>query len=284
MSDGLALRAGSQRRRAPKREASLRTKLAWGKQYHLKALSRALDVLDCFPEDAARLSLREIARLTRTPESSLYRILLTLQHRGYVRQHPDGTYQQPERLLVGRLHERGEVLRVLARPHLRTLAARFDETASLACLFHDLVRVLDTVETFHEIRMTNKVGRVLPPHCSSLGKAITAFQTSEHINHMLEVYGLFRRTERTIVDRTALLAEFEEITQKGVAFDREETVTGGFCIGVPIATVAGEVFAAVSVSTPLVRMTPKRQAEIERAVVQTALLIGQDLRKSTRAR
>ncbi|MCS7025074.1 MAG: IclR family transcriptional regulator [Bryobacteraceae bacterium] len=281
MSDGLALQEGVlRRRRKPKREKALRGRAGRGKLYLVKALSRALDVLDCFPEDKARLSLREIADRTAAPESSLYRILMTLEHRGYVRLRPDGTYEQPERLLVGRLYERAERLRELARPHLTRLAARFDETASLAYLFSDVIRVLDTVETFHEIRMTNTVGRVLPPHCSSLGKAITAFQTSDQMQRMLEVYGLFKRTEKTITDRAILLEEYEKIAKQGVAYDREETVVGGFCVGAPVATLGGHVFAAVSVSAPLARMAPRRQAEVERAVVETAQLIARDFRKS----
>jgi DNA-binding IclR family transcriptional regulator len=267
------------RRRRPKRETAEEGKSVWGEQYHLKAIGRALDVLECFEDDTTCLSLKELSKISKLPESSLFRILLTLENRGYLLQNADGSYRLPPKLLYGRLHERAETLRAVARPYLQKLAARFDETASLACLFGDQVRVLDTVETFQEIRMGNKPGRVLPPHCSSLGKAITAFQPPELVNRMLEVYGLFRRTERTIVERQVLLAEFDLIRQQGRAYDREETVMGGFCIGAPIAHPPGHVFAAISVSTPLVRMSPEREAEIIQALGETAELISSDLWK-----
>jgi len=243
-----------------------------GEQYHLKAITRTLDVLECFSDERPNLSLKEIGELVDLPESSLFRILLTLESRGYLKQNSDGSYCLPPKLLFGKLYERAERARILVRPFLQQLASRFDETASLAYLYGDRIQALDTVETFHEIRMTNKPGRVLPPHCSSLGKAITAFQEPALINRILETYGLYRRTERTVVDRQALLAEFEEVRKRGYAVDREETVVGGVCIGAAITANGHPVSLAISVSTPLVRMSPAREEEITAAVLETARL------------
>jgi len=260
-----------QRRRRPKHApAGPGHARGSGEQYHQKAIARALDVLECFTDESPDLNLKDIARLVELPESSLFRILLTLENRGYLTQNSDGSYSLPPKLLLGRLQERAERLRQLVRPFLQKLASRSDETASTAYLFRDHILALDTVDTFHEIRMTNKPGRVLPPHCSSLGKAITAFQEPPLIDRLLENYGLYRRTEKTIVDRQALLSELQEIRRRGFAVDREETVTGGVCIGAPITVDGMHVSAALSVSTPLVRMTAAREQEITEAVVQTA--------------
>jgi IclR family acetate operon transcriptional repressor len=90
------------------------------------------------------------------------------------------------------------------------------------------------------------------------------------MDRLLEVYGLSRRTDRTIVERLSLLAEFERIRASGVAFDREESVVGGICIGAAIRPARAPVVAAISVSTPVVRMTPERESEIVEAVTQAA--------------
>jgi len=203
------------------------------------------------------------------PESSLFRILVTLEARGYLEQNPDGSYQLAPKMLFGRLHDRAERLRQVARPYLQRLATRFDETASLAYLFVDKIQALDTVESLQTIRFTNTPGRVLPPHCSSLGKAITAFQPLDRMERILEVYGLFRRTEKSITDRRALLAEFEEIRRSGYACDREESVPGGICFGAPVRAGDAPVVASVSISVPVVRLTPEREAEMIEAVRQT---------------
>jgi len=80
------------------------------------------------------------------------------------------------------------------RPELERLTRRFNETASMAYLYDDRIHVLDSIETFHEIRISNRIGRVLPPHCSAMGKAITAFQDRALAEQIVEVYGLSRRT------------------------------------------------------------------------------------------
>lgn len=269
-----------QRRRRPKHTMAAEGPKRSGEQYHLKAIARALDVLECFSDERPNLNLKEIGRVMALPESSLFRILLTLESRGYLKQNADGSYTLPARLLFGKLQERADRVRQVVRPHLQKLASRFDETASLAYLYGDRVQALDTVETFHAIRMTNKPGRVLPPHCSSLGKAITAFQEPALVDRILETYGLYGRTEKTIVDRQSLLAEFAEIRRRGYAVDREETVAGGVCVGAAIAVDGSPVTTALSVSTPLVRMNKVREQEIIQAVLETSRVAAQDLRRS----
>lgn len=262
--------SAAQRRRRPKTRPVASSGGRDSSNYQLKSVSRTLDVLDIFTDDRPELTLRNLSKLIRMPESSLFRILLTLKSRGYLIQAADGAYSLAPKLLLGRTYERAERVRQIVRPLLEDLASRFDETASAAYLFDDRIQVLDTIETFHAIGMTNKPGRVLPAHASSLGKSITAFQPRPVIDRLLEVYGLVRRTARTVVDRQALLSEFEQIRARGYAIDREESVNGGVCIGAAVALDGAPVKAALSVSTPTVRISPERELEIVRAVLDVA--------------
>jgi DNA-binding IclR family transcriptional regulator len=262
----------AQRRRTPKNRVG--GSVSKADPYSSKAISRALDVLESFPDEHTVLSLKELSVLNGLPESSLFRILQTLESRGYLAQAIDGTYRLTLRLLYGKSRERAEKLRELARTHLHQLAMRFNETASLSCLFEDRIQVVDTVETFHSMRLTNRPGRVLPPHCSSMGKSITAFQTPEKIDRILEIYGLVKRTPNTIIDRPALLAEFERIRQRGYAFDREEAAEGAFCIGAPIRCEGKPVSAAISLSTPLLRFQPELEPVMIAGVCDSARTIA----------
>src|SRR5581483_4015440 len=247
----------SQRRRRPKSLAHSEDSNA--ERYHSRAIGRALDILDCFRDPQASLNLREISDITGLSVSSLFRVLVTLEGHGYLRKNDNGTYLLSHKVLFGRLRERAEHIRDVAHPFLEALARDFNETASMAYLFDDHIQVLDSVDSYHEIRHSNRIGRVLPPHCSSMGKAITAFQTPARTNLILEGYGLFPRTSKTIVDRQALHIEFEKIRQQGYAFDRGEAVEGGICVGAPILSESGSVCTAVSLSVPVIRMNEKRE-------------------------
>jgi DNA-binding IclR family transcriptional regulator len=263
----------SARRRIPKWALQTVDASSSDEQYYLRSIGRALDVLNCF-DGLTALSLKDIGARTSLPESTLFRVLLTLEKHEYLVQHRDGTYQLAPKLIFGWLVQAANKLRDEARPELERLANRFNETVSLAYLFDDRIHVLDCMETFHEIRMANKVGRVLPPHCSAMGKAITAFQDRELADRILEVYGLAPRTEKTIVDRRRLFEELEEVRKTGVGYDREESIRGGLCIGAAVRPKGEPVVAAISLSTPLVRMTKEREREIRAAVVDSAAAIA----------
>lgn len=261
------------RRRVPKWAMESAEPSSGDEAYYLRSIGRALDVLNCF-DGQTPLSLKEISLQMRLPESSLFRVLRTLEHHEYLHQHRDGTYQLSPRLIFGWLVRAADRVRDIARPELERLVNVFNETASLAFLFDDRIHVLDCLETFHEIRMTNKIGRVLPPHCSAMGKVISAFQERALADRMLEVYGLTSRTEHTIVDRRQLFAEFEQIRQTGIACDREESIRGGICFGAALQAPGKPVVAAISISTPAIRMNAKREAEIQAALAESAKKIA----------
>lgn len=257
------------RRRVPKWALESSEAPNGDEAYYLRSIGRALEVLNCF-DGQTPLSLKDISLQMQLPESSLFRVLRTLERHEYLQQHRDGTYQLSPRLIFGWLVRAADRVRDVARPELERLVNAFNETASLAFLFDDRIHVLDCLETFHEIRMTNKIGRVLPPHCSAMGKVITAFQDRALADRMLEVYGLTSRTEHTIVDRQQLFAELEQVRASGIGCDREESIRGGICFGAAIRVPGKPVVAALSISTPSIRMNAKREAEIQAALLEAA--------------
>lgn len=271
---------GTVRRRLPKWALENAESPSGDEAYYLRSIGRALEVLNCF-DGQTPLSLKEISNEMKLPESSLFRVLRTLEHHEYLQQHRDGTYQLSPRLIFGWLVRAAEHVREVARPEMEKLVNAFNETASLAYLFDDRIHVLDCLETFHEIRMTNKIGRVLPPHCSAMGKAITAFQERGLADRMLEVYGLTPRTDHTITDRKRLFAEFEEIRKTGIAGDREESIRGGICFSAPMRMEGDRVVAAISLSTPTIRMDGKHEAEIQAALLESANAIVRRLTSTT---
>jgi len=264
------------RRRVPQWAIAKTEPESNGDAYYLRSIGRALDVLNCF-DGQTPLSLKEIGSRLDLPASTLFRVLRTLEKHEYLRQFRDGTYQLSQRLIFGWLVRAADHVREIARPELERIVNAFNETASLAYLFDDRIHVLDCIEDFHEIRMTNKIGRVLPPHCSALGKAITAFQNRELADRLLEVYGLTPRTDKTITDRHKLFAEFEQVRETGIACDREESIRGGICFSAAICADAKPVMSAISLSTPTIRMDSKRELEIQAALLSAAQAIARRL-------
>ncbi len=149
-------------------------------RYQSRAVTRALDVLECFPDGATAYSLKELSRQTGLPESSLFRLLVTLESRGYLRQDADGAYRLSDRVLRGKQFERASMVRDKIHPLLVQIARSCNETTSLAFLFNTHIMVLDSIESFHDIRVINRIGRVLPPYARLHGQGYYFFSGSRH--------------------------------------------------------------------------------------------------------
>ena len=72
--------------------------------YLIPILSKALDVIELLEQDNAPLTLEDVYQQTNISKTSVYRILKTLVHRGYLAQTPNGQYRlvsRPRRLRFG---------------------------------------------------------------------------------------------------------------------------------------------------------------------------------------
>ncbi len=65
--------------------------------YLIPVLSKALDVLEMLEAENQPLTLEAIHRKTKISKTTVYRVLKTFVHRGYLSQLPDGTYRQVTR-------------------------------------------------------------------------------------------------------------------------------------------------------------------------------------------
>lgn len=230
-------------------------------QYFLRAVEKAMQALEHVRQSPQPLSLTEIAAELHVTKASAFRLLHTLEKLGYLARMEDGRYAAPP---DGDQHE---LVRQGAEP-LERLSLEFGETASMAGLLENHIEVLLVFESSQLIRMGNTPGRILPPHASSLGKAIAACQPPEVTERLLRSYGINAFTPHTITDEIALRNELAQIRERGFAEDLEESVTGGRCFAAPILRPDGRATGAVSLSMPLFRFRGEAQREAILAAVR----------------
>ncbi len=242
------------RSRAPARPSPRPSSAPAPDKYFSKVVGKALDALDRIRAASGPVALNELTREIGLAKTSLFRILHTLEVAGYLERDPDGRYRAPAALRPQSPAALQPDLLDAAQPLMKALNREFRETVSLAMLFENHVEVIATLESPQLIRMGNTVGRILPPHASSLGKAITAFQSEERRDSLLRSYGLHRFTDHTIVHDLDLKGEFERIRQSGYSLDAEESALGGSCFGAPIRGADREVIGAISLSMPKMRL------------------------------
>ena len=188
----------------------------------------------------------------------MFRILHTLEVSGYIERDTAGRYSLAPDLRAWAPGQLRVALLDVAMPALKELSREFGETVSLAMRFENRVEVIGTIESPHLIRMGNTVGRIVPPHASSLGKAVAAFQSEEVRDRLVRSYGIHRFTEHTVTDEVELKLEFERVRSRGYSTDEEESVLEGCCFGAPVLDVHGEAIAAISVSAPKTRISDEQ--------------------------
>jgi len=89
---------------------------------------------------------------------------------------------------------------------LTQLSEALDETVHMARLDGTEVVYLATQESHQYLRANSRVGRRLPAHATSLGKAVLAGRDEGDVTH-----GLTALTLRTITDRDVLLDDLAQV-------------------------------------------------------------------------
>ena len=252
---------------APSRKTGSRTR---DDKYYSKVIGRALEILAILRKHEQPLGLAEIASHVGLAKSSVFRLLHTLEVSNYVERTAEGAYGLAADLRMWGDGRRVTELVDAALPHMRALSREFGETITLAMHFDNRIEVVATLDSPHLIRMANTVGRILPPHASSLGKAITANLPDDVVERLRRSYGNHRFTEHTITDEVALKQEYERIRNQGYSLDAEESVLEGCCFGAAVAGPDGVVIAAISLSMPKMRLRDKAMQKQVIAAVRDA--------------
>ncbi|MFH0924481.1 MAG: IclR family transcriptional regulator [bacterium] len=230
------------------------------KQYLVKAVINALDVLEVFIGKEEEIGVGELSRRLDLPKNKIFRLLSTLKERGFVEQN-----KVTEKYRLGlKVFELGQAyksklgLLKLAHPILVNLSVSCDESVYMAVLDGIEVVYVDMEETTKPLRIVPHLGSRAPVYCTAIGKIQLAFRDVEEREGIVKKMRLETKTKNTITDIRKLTKQLLEIIKKGYALDNEEFEEGVKCVAVPIRDYNNAVVAGICISGPSVRMSEKR--------------------------
>ena len=245
-----------------------------------QSVERAIAILKAFGEKTPERGINELARELRMHKSTVSRLVLALERGGLLSRNPEtGGYRLGLELLVLAAGVTSHAdIRDLARPHLRRLSERCQETANLSVLEGgQVVNLEQAVPREREIRSIGRVGRRTPLHCTAAGKVLLAHLPRQELDSLL-ASELARYTPRTITDRHELQIELERVRENGYAVALEELETGLNVLSAPVCDGTDRVVAAVSISGPASRLLPENLASLAVEVVGVAHEMSKELR------
>ncbi len=251
--------------------------------YQLHSLDRAVSVLEVLGESDTPLSLAEICQRMGLHKSTAHRSLMVLERSALIERTLENRFRLGLKLyeLGNRAVEQID-LRARVHPFFRRLAAQVGETVHLSVLQKTSVVYLDKVEPNRRVCMSSKTGTSNPVYCTSMGKAMLAFQPVETIDQIIAKIRFVRYTPKTLGTREALLKALERIRRRGYAIDDEEIELGVRCVGAPIFNEHHRAIAAVSVSGPTSRITVQSVPGIAEHVLRCCRDISASLGLSTK--
>ncbi|WP_045234802.1 IclR family transcriptional regulator [Deinococcus pimensis] len=237
-------------------------------RYVVQAADAALALLTLVGEHR-RSSLTHLSGAAGLTTSQTFRLLVTLEQRGFVLRHEDKTYSlgyaahalgRRASLQLPLLNAAGDVL-----DHLRDDT---NETALLAVRNGLQAAVLDVRESRQTVRVVATLDERGDLHIGGTGKVLLAYSDPTVLEHVLS-RPLRRYTDQTITSADELRTVLEQVRHDGLCVARADFEADSYSVAAPVLDRHGQLIAALAVAGPLARFDPQQQERV-RTLVRTA--------------
>jgi DNA-binding IclR family transcriptional regulator len=189
-------------------------------QSRVQAVQRAVGLLKAIAESPTPPTARELAQRCQLNRSTAWRILHTLEDEGLLDRDPQTNRYSTGYELTRLAARADESLLRVARPHLEELSSRTGETVSLAVPRRLELVYIEQVQAPH-VMAADWLGRAVPLHATSTGKALLACLPASELDELLSE-PLASFTEATIADPARLREELDDVRRLGYAVSRGE--------------------------------------------------------------
>lgn len=230
-------------------------------------------ILDTIVNEGRSVGVTELAERLEIDKSSASRLIKTLARFEYVQQENGSRrYQLGKRMhrISFQLLNRFPI-REKAKKFLYRLMQETGECSHTAIHSEGKALVIDDVEAEASLRVVGGIGRLLPLHCTAVGKSLLAFCDLPLPEERTA------RTPRTITDLRQLEAHLATIRAKGYALDDEENEVGVRCMAAPVYDHFGTTIATIGISGPTVRVTDARLDALAHSVIRAACELSAEL-------
>ncbi len=215
----------------------------------IEALARGLDVIKAFQPGRPTMTLTQVATGTGLARPTARRVLLTLEHLGYVRADAARGYSLTPRVLeLGNAYVQSLGLWDIARPHMEALVAQTHESSSIAQLDGSDIVYVARVSVPKIIALSVSIGTRFPALQTSLGKVLLAALPAEDVDRVLAEpsrSGVEPRWQPDAQQRERVL---REVRARGWALTDEQLAPGIRSVAAPLRDGAGHVVAAINVT------------------------------------
>ena len=217
------------------------------------SLIKGMALLDCYHGDTDEYGIGDFSQLTGQPESTIQRLVNTLEFIGVIFQNPNNKKYRLSLRILRSLTSARYAPQWLdnAKKELIRLQKETHETVNLGIRMGGELEYIAKVDTDQLLRPNFILGKRYPLYCTGLGRCLLSYLPREDIRELLPA-----GTDRAQPDFEHLYNTILQTRRQGYYLDDEEFSLGLYCVAAPVFAYPGKVAAAVSVSVPKARITP----------------------------
>lgn len=215
---------------------------------YVQSFARGLSVIRAFGPQRPQMTLSEVAAECGLTRAGARRILLTLEHLGYVAIDGRQFSLTPRILELGYAYLSATPLWDLALPYMEAVAEATHESCSVSVLDGtEIVYILRL--SMHKVMSINlAVGSRLPAWVTSMGRVLLAGLPSAEQDRVLAASDIRAYTAASVTSVPALKSVLAQVQADGYACVVQELEPGLQSVAVPIVDRTGRVIGAMNVS------------------------------------
>lgn len=227
----------------------------------LKQVAQVLELLEFFAQRKLPATLADVCEHFGWPRSSAFNLLTMLAAQGYLYEPRPrgGYYPSPKWLHLSEQFRDAEPVSEELHEMLEELARVSGETVALVAASGPNGLFVDVVESQHAVRYTAKVGKMVPLHASSTGRALLSQRTEAERAAFLRKAVFVQHTPNTLMSADMVEKEIRRSLKRGWFVGHSEYSLGLNGLALPLP-IAGRQYA-VLIAGPAERMT-ERCAEL----------------------
>lgn len=249
---------------------------AMSRDYRIASVDKAFSVLEALAGSPGQ-GVSELSRSLGMTKSLVFRVLSTLEARGYVARDDNAEYALGFRAgILGEQTNKQIALVSAALPQMEVLRDKTAENVNLVVRVGLQSLVVATREGHHSMRLFAQAGRLGPLHAGGGSTLLLAF-APKSIREEVLAGELTSFTPQTLAEPLALSEMLNKIRGQRWHIAQNDLDEGAFSVAAPIRGGAGEVVAAISVAGALVRFDEARKRSHLAAVMDAADRISRHL-------
>lgn len=249
-------------------------------KYNAPALEKGLDILEFLSQEGVSISQGDIASgINKTP-SEIYRMLVCLEDRGYIKRAPNsGKYGLSLKMYsLSHRHTPFDELKKVAYYPMETLSSVTRNSCHLSIMDNNQLLVISQIRSPQAVSLSIEEGTHFPLSKTTSGKVLLTMFSQEKILDILsrDVYYPTWDAKK----RELFWDSLEKIKNQGYFYSESQLTSGVSDISVPIGEKGSDMCAVLAISVftssltdknsieNLIKALKKAQKEINKYIIQ----------------